>query len=76
MVGMLTAHEGPLPALLMMTKQLRVRFMMVGSRDMQLDMIRAVEAIGIHPVIDRTFPWSSLRMPLAIRSQGHTLERL
>jgi NADPH:quinone reductase-like Zn-dependent oxidoreductase len=60
MIGLLTGHEGPLPALLMMTKQLRVSCMMVGSRDTQLDMVRAVEASGVHPVIDRSFPLEKL----------------
>ena len=70
MIGMLTGHEGPLPALLMMTKRLQVRCMMVGSRDTQLDMIRAVEATGIHPVIDRTFPLEQLSDAFRYQESG------
>jgi NADPH:quinone reductase-like Zn-dependent oxidoreductase len=60
MIRLLTGHEGPLPALLMMSKQLRVSCMMVGSRNAQLDMVRAVEASVVHPVIDRSFPLEQL----------------
>jgi NADPH:quinone reductase-like Zn-dependent oxidoreductase len=70
MIGMLTGHEGPLPALLMLTKQLRVRCMMVGSRDTQLDMIRAVEATGIQPVIDRAFPLEQLSDAFRYQESG------
>jgi NADPH:quinone reductase-like Zn-dependent oxidoreductase len=53
-----------------MTKPLRVRCMMVGSRDMHLDMIRAVETVGIRPVIDQTFPLEQLSDAFRYQESG------
>ena len=53
-------HEGPLPTTLMMSKQLHVNCVMVGSRKAQRDMVRAVEVNNIRPVIDSTWPLSAL----------------
>ena len=60
MIGLLTGHEGPLPTTLMMSKQLHVNCVMVGSRKAQRDMVRAVEVNNIRPVIDSTWPLSAL----------------
>ena len=60
MVGLLTGHEGPLPTTVMMGRQLQVNCVMVGSRKSQLDMVRAVEANDIRPVIDFHFPLAGL----------------
>jgi NADPH:quinone reductase-like Zn-dependent oxidoreductase len=42
----------------------------VGSPDTQLDMIRAVEATGIRPVIDRTFPLEQLSDAFRYQESG------
>jgi len=60
MIGLLTGHEGPLPTMLMMTRQVRVTCMMVGSRRSQMEMVRAFEKNRIRPIIDRTFPLAEL----------------
>ncbi len=60
MVGLLTGHEGPLPTTMMMGRQLQLNCIMVGSRRSQRDMIRAVEANNIRPVIDSRFPLANL----------------
>ena len=60
MIGLLTGHEAPLPIMQMMGKQLRISCMMVGSRNAQIDMVRAVEANNIRPVLDRRFPLRGL----------------
>jgi NADPH:quinone reductase-like Zn-dependent oxidoreductase len=38
-----------------MAKQARLQGLIVGSRRHQMDFIRAIEAAGIKPVIDRSF---------------------
>ena len=70
MIGLLTGHEGPLPTTLMMSKQLRINCMMVGSRAAQLDMVRAVETTGIRPIIDRTFPLAELADAFRYQESG------
>ncbi len=56
MIGILTGIKGEVPTLAMMAKQIRLNGIIVGSRAHQLDMIRGLEATGIRPVIDKTFP--------------------
>jgi NADPH:quinone reductase-like Zn-dependent oxidoreductase len=49
-----------IPFAVVQAKRLRLQGVTVGSRRDQLDMIRAIEANGIRPVIDRTFPLEEL----------------
>lgn len=60
LIGALTGREGPVPTALIMRKQIRLIGLTVGSRAHQLELIRAVEATGILPVIDRSFPLEEL----------------
>jgi len=59
-IGVLTGVAGPIPTVLIMGKNLRVIGLTVGSRRHQLDMIRAIEANAIKPVIDTHFPLEQL----------------
>jgi NADPH:quinone reductase-like Zn-dependent oxidoreductase len=70
MVGLLTGHEGPLPTTVMMGRQLRVNCIMVGSRQSQIDMVRAIEANGIRPVIDSHFPLADLAGAFRYQEEG------
>lgn len=56
MIGVLTGREGPVSTATLMWKNIRVQGLTVGSRRHQLDMVRAIEAIGLRPVIDSRFP--------------------
>ena len=60
LIGVLAGHQGVVPTTLMMMKQIRLQGLTVGSRQQQLDMIRAIEATGIKPVIDMSFPLEKL----------------
>jgi NADPH:quinone reductase-like Zn-dependent oxidoreductase len=60
MIGLLTGTEGTLSTMFMVSKQLSIHCMMVGTRCAQLDMVRAIERTGIHPVIDSRFPLEEL----------------
>ena len=55
LIGVLTGLRGDVPTALLMAKQLRLQGLIVGSRAHQIEMVRAMEATGIRPVIDRTF---------------------
>jgi len=59
-IGVLAGVAGPIPTVFIMAKNLRVIGLTVGSRRHQLDMIRAIEANAIKPVIDTHFPLERL----------------
>ena len=60
LIGVLTGRAGEVPTSKMMAKQIRLEGLIVGSRRQQQDFVRAIEATGIRPVIDRTFPLDAL----------------
>ena len=60
MIGILTGVAGQLSFVPALVKQLRLQGVLVGSRTQQQDMIRAINANGMRPVIDRHFPLSEI----------------
>lgn len=60
LIGVLTGFAGPVQTGLLMAKNLRVQGLTVGSRQQQLDMIAAIEANGIKPVLDKHFALAQL----------------
>lgn len=61
LVGALSRQPIQFPALLAIRGNLRITGVTVGSRKHQQDMIRAIEAGGLKPVVDRVFPLANLR---------------
>ncbi len=59
-IGILTGVAGSLQVVPALVKQLRLQGVLVGSRRQQIDMIRAIDANGMKPVIDRRFPLDAL----------------
>ena len=55
LIGVLTGRAGEMPTAELMAKHQRLQGLIVGSRRHQTDMVRAIEATGIKPVIDRRF---------------------
>lgn len=55
LIGVLTGRGGDIPTAKLMAKQARLQGLIVGSRIHQQEMIRGIEASGLHPVIDRSF---------------------
>lgn len=55
LIGVLTGIAGPVPTAAMMRRQQTLQGLIVGSRRHQLDMVRALEATDLKPVIDCTF---------------------
>jgi NADPH:quinone reductase-like Zn-dependent oxidoreductase len=60
LIGVLTGFSGELAMGPMLTKNVRLTGITVGSREHQLSMVRALEANNIKPIIDRTFPFERL----------------
>jgi NADPH:quinone reductase-like Zn-dependent oxidoreductase len=59
-IGILAGLEAPIPTVFIMGNQLRVIGITVGTRRSQQDMIRAIDANGLRPVIDSHFPLADL----------------
>jgi NADPH:quinone reductase-like Zn-dependent oxidoreductase len=60
LIGVLTGRAGEIPTALLMAKQQNLRGLIVGSRAQQIDFVRALEATGLKPVIDKTFALAQL----------------
>jgi NADPH:quinone reductase-like Zn-dependent oxidoreductase len=60
LIGVLTGRSGEVPTALLMAKQVRLQGLIVGSHRHQREMIRAIEANDMRPVIDRSFPLGDL----------------
>ncbi|MCC7251545.1 NAD(P)-dependent alcohol dehydrogenase [Hyphomicrobium sp.] len=72
LIGILTGIKGEVPTLALMAKQIKLKGIIVGSRAHQRDMIRGLEATGIRPVIDKTFPLVGLADAFRYEEQaGH-----
>lgn len=56
MIGVLAGFEGPVPTVRLISRQIRLLGISVGSRTHQQEFVRALECLNIQPVIDaRTF---------------------
>lgn len=56
LIGVLTGFSGEVPTAALLSSQIRISGISVGSRADQEDMIRAITANKLKPVIDRSFP--------------------
>jgi NADPH:quinone reductase-like Zn-dependent oxidoreductase len=59
-----------MPFAMLQAKRLRVQGVTVGSRRDQIEMVRAIEANHIKPVLDRTFPLEKLADALRYQQAG------
>ncbi len=60
LIGVLTGREGEIPTAKLMAKQAKLQGLIVGSRRHQIEMIRAIEASNLKPIIDREFALSDI----------------
>jgi len=59
LIGVLSGHAGELDLRPILMKQVTVQGILVGSRESFEQMNRAVEAAGLHPVVDRVFDFEA-----------------
>ena len=59
-IGILSGVSGAMNFVPMLIKQVRLQGVLVGSRSQQQDMVRAINANGLRPVIDRPFPLTDM----------------
>ncbi|MBT8452136.1 MAG: NAD(P)-dependent alcohol dehydrogenase [Deltaproteobacteria bacterium] len=72
LIGVLTGLSGEVPTAAFLTKNLTMSGITVGSAEHQEDMIAAIEASGIKPVLDKDFPLDQIADAFAYQeSQKH-----
>jgi NADPH:quinone reductase-like Zn-dependent oxidoreductase len=70
LIGVLTGRSGEIPTALMMARQVRLQGLIVGSRRDQADFVRALDEMGVRPVIDRAFPLAQLADAFRYEASG------
>ncbi len=70
LIGVLAGVVGEIPTAEIMGRNIRLHGITVGGRAHQRAMIRAIEANGIRPVIDRSFPLEELAEAFAYQASG------
>lgn len=70
LIGVLTGRSGEIPTARILAKQIRLGGVLVGSRRQQEAFVRAIDATGIKPVVERTFPLAQLADAFRLEKQG------
>lgn len=71
LIGILAGREGGnIPVVGLMMKQARIHGLVVGSRQHQKDMVRAIETMNMRPVIDRSFPLEEMSAAFLYQESG------
>lgn len=60
LIGVLTGFSGEIDTATLMARQIRLQGLIVGSRRQQQEFVRAIDAIGLEPVIDSSFALDEL----------------
>jgi NADPH:quinone reductase-like Zn-dependent oxidoreductase len=70
LIGVLTGRVGEIPTGLLMARQIRLKGLIVGSRRHQADYVRALDATGIRPAVDRSFGFGELAEAFRYEAEG------
>ena len=70
LIGVLTGFAGAVPTVELMRKQQTLKGLIVGSREQQQDMVRALELFGWKPVIDSRYPLERMAEAFAHQAAG------
>lgn len=76
LIGVLTGREGDIPTAKLMAKQAKLQGLIVGSRRHQLEMIRAIEAMNVRPVIDREFALTEIGEAFRYQESGQHIGKI
>ena len=76
LIGVLTGFAGSLPTVELMAKQQTLKGLIVGSREQQQDMVRALEQFGWKPVIDRSYPLEQIADAFRHQQSGQHLGKI
>ena len=70
LIGVLTGFAGDVPTGELMRKQQTLQGLIVGSREHQQDLVRALNTVSWRPVIDRSFPLEGMAEAFALQASG------
>ena len=70
LIGVLTGIAGNVPTATLMSKQARLQGLIVGSRRMQMEFVRALDDAAFRPVIDRRFALDALGDAFRFQESG------
>lgn len=70
LIGVLTGRAGEVPTGALMAKQARLQGLIVGSRRHQVEFVRAIEASGLQPVVDRSFALAEIAEAFRYEASG------
>lgn len=70
LIGVLAGFAGNVPTAAIMAGNVRINGLTVGSRAQQIAMVRAIEANGIKPVIDRSFALDAIAAAFRHQASG------
>jgi NADPH:quinone reductase-like Zn-dependent oxidoreductase len=59
-IGILTGLSGEVSIVTALIKQLRLQGLIVGNRTQQQEMVKAIDANGMRPIIDKVFPLENI----------------
>lgn len=59
-IGILTGLGGEVSVVTALIKQLRLQGLIVGNRTQQQDMVKAIDANGMRPIVDKVFPLENI----------------
>ncbi|WP_047129046.1 zinc-dependent alcohol dehydrogenase family protein [Xanthomonas arboricola] len=76
LIGVLTGAAGPVPTAEMMGRQQRLQGLVVGSRTHQQQLVRALDALPLRPVIDRAFALDDIAEAFALQQAGGHLGKI
>ena len=70
LIGVLTGFAGDVPTVELMRKQQTLQGLIVGSREHQQDMVRALDNFGWRPVIDRSYQLAQIAEAFALQQSA------
>ncbi|MEI7105617.1 zinc-binding dehydrogenase [Pectobacterium versatile] len=70
LIGVLTGPAGPMPTAGLTVRQQRLQGLIVGSRQHQQDLVRALNVLPIRPIIDKRFPLVDLAEAFRLQQAG------
>ena len=70
LIGVLTGLSGQVPTVAMMGRQQTLHGITVGSKSQQIEMIRALDAMDLRPVIDATYPFNKITDAFKFQESG------
>ncbi|HCR97349.1 MULTISPECIES: zinc-dependent alcohol dehydrogenase family protein [Halomonas] len=76
LIGVLTGRQGDIPTAKLMAKQARLQGLIVGSRRHQIEMIKAIEANDMRPIIDREFELAEIADAFRYQEAGKHLGKI